>query len=181
MFSVSPEQRRPGLFLVLQVRTGREGGKGGRSLSVDGQIFYLTSSSFPPSLPPILPQVSKVLQGDPDKVLEPYIKGKGAAASLSTKAYEASERLGLYKQPVAFGFYQVGKVLREEKKEGRQISGPYNPSLPPFLPPSAFHRQGRFVQPHQHEHRHYHHHRAEQQQQQQQQQEQHVYALPPLL
>ncbi len=35
-------------------------------------------------------QVSKVLQGDPDKVLDPYIKGKGNARALSDKALEAS-------------------------------------------------------------------------------------------
>ena len=34
--------------------------------------------------------MSKVLQGDPDKVLEPYIKGKGNARALSDKALEAS-------------------------------------------------------------------------------------------
>lgn len=51
--------------------------------------------------------MSKVLQGDPDKVLEPYAKGKGSTQQLSTKALEASERLGLYRQPVAFGFCQV--------------------------------------------------------------------------
>jgi hypothetical protein len=50
--------------------------------------------------------VSKVLQGDPDRVLEPYIKGK-PNKTLTDKAFESSERLGLYKQPVAFGFCQA--------------------------------------------------------------------------
>ena len=55
-------------------------------------------------------QVSKVLQGDPDKVLEPYIRGKGNTTILSNKALESSDRLGLYKQPVAFSFCQVPKI-----------------------------------------------------------------------
>jgi hypothetical protein len=47
-------------------------------------------------------QVTKMLQGDPEKVLEPYAKGK-AGKRLGADVEEVASRLGAYRQPVAFG------------------------------------------------------------------------------
>ncbi|CAM9510553.1 unnamed protein product, partial [Phaeothamnion confervicola] len=45
-------------------------------------------------------QLAKVLQGEPDKVLDTYAKGKTKKSG--TEAEEAAQRLGRYRQPLAF-------------------------------------------------------------------------------